>query len=44
MDQKVEGLVIGGTEQTSGGSEARPLNAGRGRRRRWYRRSQSENA
>ena len=32
MDQKVEGLVIGGDEHTSGASEARPLNAARHRR------------
>ncbi|KAL9082386.1 MAG: hypothetical protein Q9159_006458 [Coniocarpon cinnabarinum] len=34
MDQKVEGLVIGGNEQSSGVSEARPLNAHVSRRTR----------
>ena len=42
MDQKVEGRVIGGNEQTTGASEARPLNVERNRRvraRRFFRRS-----
>ncbi|KAL9050587.1 MAG: hypothetical protein Q9162_006545 [Coniocarpon cinnabarinum] len=45
MDQKVEGLVIGGNEQSSGVSEARPLNAHVSRRtraRRLFRRSDDE--
>ena len=41
MDQKVEGRVIGGNEQTTGASEARPLNVERNRvrARRFFRRS-----